>query len=176
MLNCGASCDGTSPSCQFAGTSVVCSGPLCANDHTSATAFCTGDGKCNNPLDTLCGASGQYACTGSGQCNSGCRGDGDCASTPFHWACNTAAVPAKPYCAFPLAHACNQGSECGSNICTLDRSTQKPACCNEPCQAGTTGGYCMGYVPSTGQYLAWTSARGAFCNNGVCTAVIGWIA
>jgi hypothetical protein len=166
--NCGASCDGVNAACQYAGTGVVCGGPSCSNDHTSSVAYCTGTGKCNNPVATSCGPSGEYACVGAGSCNSSCATSADCASTPFQWTCNTVSGN---YCAFPNGHSCGKGTECGSNLCVAN-SVMALVCCNEPCQAGSSGSYCMGYNPVTGQFTA--EGGRAICDTGTCTARAGF--
>ena len=94
----------------------------------------------------------------------------DCASTPFQWACNTIVTPGKGYCAFPNGHGCKLGGDCGSNIC-INSSTGAPLCCNEPCQPGSSGAYCMGYNAVTGQYTQ--VGYRSICDTGTCTARAG---
>ena len=165
QANCGASCDGTHNTCQYASSSVVCGGPSCSTDHTSSTQFCSGTGKCNNPVDLTCGAQGEYACLG-GACNDKCGNDKDCASTPFQWKCNLVSAPAKPYCAYPNGHGCDQDAQCGSGSCSVADKT----CCDVPCNVGSNGTACGDWSWSTQQFLSLGTIQGA-CKGGKCSYV-----
>jgi choice-of-anchor A domain-containing protein/uncharacterized repeat protein (TIGR01451 family)/uncharacterized repeat protein (TIGR02543 family) len=73
---CGGSCDGSSPSCSYPGSSTQCRNGTCSGNVETHPAFCSGTGSCPAPSTATCSP---FVC-GPNACLTSCTTVADCST------------------------------------------------------------------------------------------------